>query len=195
MKKSLQSLFTTAALLAVSAGASEAADLARIVQDPAYAATISAGFTHTRLDEAFDDGSEELGDFNSPFGEAAVLWRPTDLLNIQSDFAFHSHRFDFADGKGGGAPNIAVDQWHAGGILFLRDPLTGLVGIDGAVGGIDFGQALDVSRIGGRFEWFAGDMATIGGGVGYHNLDFGSGKNVEFDGVNFNAFVNFYATE
>jgi len=34
-------------------------------------------------------------------------------------------------------------------------------------------------------------MATIGGGVGYHNLDFGK----TIDGVNANAFATFYATE
>ncbi len=189
MKNSLKSLLATAAILAVSAGASEAADLEvqRIIEDPTYAATISGGYIHTWSEF---DGDGDV-DWDTPFGEAAVLWRPTGLLNIQSDFAFHSHRVDFGDGKGG---NFALDQWHTGGVIFLRDPTMGLFGIDGAVGGIDFGPAFDVFRIGGRGEWFAGDMATIGGGVGYHNLDFGSGKG-DIDGINFNAFVNFYVNE
>lgn len=195
------SLLAGVAALALSAGASEAADLERIVTDPNYAATISSGYIHTWTDITEGDESEEYGTFDSWFGEAAALWRPSDLINIQSDFAFHSHRFDIASGKCDGncdIPNIAVDQWHAGGILFARDPMMGLIGIDGAVGGIDFGLAADVWRIGGRGEWFLGDMATIGGGVGYHNLDFGSGKcggGCELDGINANAFVNFYATE
>ncbi len=194
MKNSLKSLLATVAVLAVSAGASEAADLdvQRIIEDPTYAATISGGFSHT-WSEFNGDAPDEGFDWNSPFGEAAVLWRPTGLLNIQSDFAFHSHRLDISDGKGPSG-NIALDQWHTGGVVFWRDPMMGLFGIDGAVGGIDFGQAIDVFRIGGRGEWFAGDMATIGGGVGYHNLDLGSGK-PDFDGVNFNAFVNFYVNE
>lgn len=192
MRNSLKSLFATAAILAVSAGASEAADLEvqRIIEDPTYAATISGGFIHTWSELSGDD---EEWDWNSPFGEAAVLWRPTGLLNIQSDFAFHSHRLDLGSGKD---ENIAIDQWHTGGVIFLRDPTMGLFGIDGAVGGIDasFVGAVDVFRIGGRAEWFAGDMATIGGGVGYHNLDFSDGK-PEVDGINFNAFVNFYVNE
>ncbi len=194
------SLLAGVAALALSAGASEAADLEQIVTDPTYAATISGGvqFTWTDFNENFEDGDDdddsgEIGDWTSPFGEAAVLWRPTGNINVQSDFAFHSHRFDPAEGKDDD-PNFAVDQWHTGGVVFWRDPMMGLFGIDGAVGGIDFGPAFDVFRIGGRAEWFLGDMATIGGGVGYHNLDIGAGKG-DTDGVNVNAFVNFYATE
>lgn len=191
------SLLAGVAALALSAGASEAADLERIVADPTYAATISGGVQFTWSDISADfDGPDtgELGDWTSPFGEAAVLWRPSGNFNVQSDFAFHSHRLDFADGKNGPDGNIAIDQWHAGGVAFWRDPTMGLFGIDGATGGIDIGHAGDVLRVGGRAEWFLGDMATIGGGVGYHNLDFGSGK-IDIDGVNVNAFVNFYATE
>ncbi len=183
-----------AAALAMAAGASDAADLEQIVTDPNWAATISSGYAGTFFGFP-DGGGPSSGDVETHafFGEGAALWRFGDMGNVQSDFAFHSHRgAGKADGK-------AFDQWHGGGILFMRDQNLGLVGVDGAFGGIDFlGKGIDVFRVGGRFEWFAGHALTVGGGVGYHNLDFGGfggpgGK--EVDGVNANVWVNFFATD
>jgi len=201
MGKSFKSLLASAAILALCAGSSDAADLEiqQIVETPNYAATISGGLVYTWTDiTGFEEGEGE-GDFSdgkeflSTFGEAAALWRFSDTLNLQSDFAFHSHRVESVDGCGG-CGNKAIDQWHSGGVAFWRDPMMGLFGIDGAWGGVDLGKAIDVWRVGGRGEWFFGEMATLGGGVGYHNLSFG-GKGGDLDGVNFNVFVNFYATE
>ncbi len=174
----------------MAAGASDAADLEveRIVSEPGYAATISSGYQHTWFDFApgqGPDGDEDVG-FNTFFGEGAVLWRFNEMMNAQSDFAFYSHRgTGKADGK-------AVDQWHGGGVLFLRDQSMGVLGIDGAFGGIDFGKAFDVFRIGGRGEFFVNDMLTIGGGVGYHEV---SGKgDKSLDGINARGWIDFYAT-
>ena len=192
LRKTFIAALSGAAALAMAAGASDAADLEQIVTDPNWAATISSGYTSTWF--GFPDGGPPFDvQSNTFFGEGAALFRFNNMLNAQSDFAFNSHRFSGKfDGK-------VVDQWHAGGVLFMRDESFGLVGLDGAFGGIDFfGKGIDVFRVGGRFEWFASHMLTVGGAVGYHNLDIGGGGGPggkEIDGVNANGWVNFFASD
>lgn len=192
LRKTFIAALSGAAALAMAAGASDAADLEQIVTDPNWAATISSGYLGTFF--GFPDGGPD-GDVETHafFGEGAALWRFGEMMNVQSDFAFNSHRgAGKLDGK-------AIDQWHAGGVLFMRDQSMGLVGVDAAFGGVDFfGKGIDVFRVGGRFEWFASDMLTVGGGVGYHNLDIGGGGGPggkEIDGVNANGWINFFASD
>ncbi|MGB7204391.1 MAG: hypothetical protein WBD37_02840 [Anderseniella sp.] len=182
-RKSMIAAMSGAAALAMAAGASDAADLEQVVHDPAWAATIQSGYQ-------WSDISDFPVDLEGFFGEAAVLRNFGGGLNVQGDFAFYNHDFT---GKGSGK---SVDAWHSGGILFWRDSNMGLFGIDAAFGQNDliFGLEVDTFRVGGRGEFFVNDMITLGGGIGYHNLDLDfAGKTI--DGLNANVFANFYVTE
>lgn len=186
---SASSAMAIALLVGVTAPGARAADAAEVCQP--LAGTLTAGYIFGEVNSQFDGkGSFDVDeDFGTFFGEGEVLYRFCDSnLNIQADYAFHSHQFDV------GAPfDFANDRWHAGGILFWRDQDVGVLGLDASFLNDDFfGKNSETWRIGLRGEYFGGDMFTLGAGAGYLNGDF-FGKDT--DGFDVNAWGRFYPTE
>ena len=192
VKRALLSASSAAAialLVGVATPGARAADVEQVCQP--LAGTITSGYIFGELDSQFSGkggGSEEL-DFGTFFGEGEVLYHFCDMnLNVQSDFAFHSHQFDVD------APfDLANDRWHKGGILFWRDQDVGVLGVDASFLNDDFfGKNSEMWRVGLRGEYFAGDMFTLGVGAGFFDGDF-FGKNT--DGFDVNAWARIYPTE
>lgn len=172
-----------ALLVGLAAPGARAAD-AEVCQS--LAGTLRAGYMlgEQSLDEA--DLNEDYGTF---FGEGAALYHFCDTnLNVQGDYAFHSHQFDVD------APfDLANDRWHVGGILFWRSQDMGVLGLDASFINDDFfGKNAETFRIGVRGEYFGGDMFTLGAGAGYLNGEL-FGKDTE--GFDVNAWGRLYATE
>jgi hypothetical protein len=173
-----------------------------------FAGTVGAGYIFGGSDTEFDsnivfldddDDNDDLNvDYGTFFGEGAALYEFCNTgLNIQGDFAFHSHQLDSDDFFGGKGPpwesDIVNDRWHVGGILFWRNEDLGLVGIDGSMINDDVDSFNNESfRVGLRGEYFAGDMFTVGAGFGYNHGDlFGS----DWDGFDANIWARLYATD
>lgn len=173
-----------------------AADVVQVCQP--LAGTVTGGYIFGDLnfeasisadDDDDDDDFEEDIDFGTFFGEGEVLYHFCDTnLNVQGDYAFHSHQFDVD------APfDIANDRWHVGGILFWRDQDVGVLGLDASFLNDDFfGKNSETWRVGLRGEFFVGDMFTLGAGAGYLDGDF-FGKSS--DGFDVNAWARVYPTE
>ena len=192
IKRALLSASSAAAialLVGVATPGARAADVEQVCQP--LAGTVTAGYIFGELDSHFSGkgSSDEEFDFGTFFGEGEVLYHFCNTnLNVQSDFAFHSHQFDFD------APfDFANDRWHKGGILFWRDQDIGVLGLDASFLNDDFfGKNSDMWRVGLRGEYFAGDMFTLGVGAGFFDGDF-FGKNQ--DGFDVNAWARVYPTE
>jgi hypothetical protein len=209
LRKLLLSATSAVALGVLSvpyAPVARAAD-APVVCESGLAGTLGAGYIFGNVDvsepffilQADDDDDDDseiaIGTF---FGEGAALYRFCDIgLNIQGDFAFHSHQVDADDlfrGKHSSSDaELANDRWHVGGILFWRDEDLGLLGVDGSFINDDIdGYNFESSRIGLRGEFFAGDMFTLGAGAGYVDGEtFGN----DWDGYDANIWGRFYATD
>jgi hypothetical protein len=153
-----------------------------------FAGTVEAGYLWTGLDYDIDLPDSDDGDgvdSSAFFGGAAVLFGPAGSnLNFQGDFAFHGHKFDGSD--------YSLDEWHAGGIVFWRDPAWGLIGVDGSFINLDAGTSAEFGRVGGRGEFFAGQAFTLGGGAGYLWSDFFGTDTSGFDA---NLWARFYPTD
>jgi len=192
---SASSAMAIAMLVGVPIQEARAADVAEVCQP--LAGTVTAGYifgdlgfqTNAFADDDDDDDFESNNDFETFFGEGEALYHFCDSnLNVQGDYAFHSHQFDFD------APfDFANDRWHVGGILFWRDQDVGVLGIDASFLNDDFfGKNSETWRVGLRGEFFVGDMFTLGAGAGYLDGDF-FGKSM--DGFDVNAWGRFYPTE
>jgi len=184
------------------ASSSMAAD-APMLCDSGFAGTVGAGYNFGKTDIDFistdfsntdnDDYSLDL-DYGTFFGEAAALYKFCESgINIQGDFAFHSHQMDADDifgSHGGSDDELGNDRWHAGGVMFWRDEDVGLVGLDGSFINNDLnGYNFDSWRIGLRGEYFLGEMFTIGAGAGYNDGDT-YGEN--WNGFDVNAWGRLY---
>jgi hypothetical protein len=130
---------------------------------PGIAGTIGGGYQYTDLGGDFGGGTDFWAD--SFFGDGAVVMPLGDtMFNAQIDGAYNNHRVT------DGTDHITLGVWHAGGVLFYRDPSWGLFGLDGAVGGIDAdGESIDTYRVGVRGEAYLGDTVTLSAGAGYTN--------------------------
>ena len=185
---SASSAMAIAMLVGIAVPSARAADVEQICQP--LAGTFTAGYIFGNMDSQFSGkGGDFEDDFGTFFGEGEVLYHFCDSnLNVQADYAFHSHQFDFD------APfDFANDRWHAGGILFWRDQDFGVLGLDASFLNDDFfGKNSETWRIGLRGEYFGGDMFTLGAGAGYLTGEF-FGKDT--DGFDVNAWGRFYPTE
>jgi hypothetical protein len=138
--------------------------LAGDAMDTPIAGTIGGGYQYSE----FGNGALGPNDVwsNSFFGDSALLLRLGESnLNFQVDGAFnHDELTD-------GTDSIKAKIWHLGGSTFYRDPSWGLVGVDGAFGGITAeSTTLHTLRFGGRAEAYLGDMATLAARAGYTSL-------------------------
>src|SRR5688572_26135804 len=111
---SASSAMAIAMLVGAPMQEARAADIAEICQP--LAGTITAGYIFGDLDiegsfsdddDDDDDDFEDDFDFETFFGEGEVLYHFCNTnLNVQGDYAFHSHQFDVD------APfDLANDRW------------------------------------------------------------------------------------
>jgi hypothetical protein len=209
MKTSLllgTSILAMVAAFAVDVAPASAADMPVVIEPVApapvlghrFAGTVTAGVMWTRdqidysggFDDDDDDDDDDDVNWNSFFGEAAVLFGPEGTnFNFQGDFSFHSHSPDFGSGFGPSG-NTRLDSWHAGGIAFWRDANVGLVGIDGSFISNDYFGSVESWRLGLRGEYFVDPSITVGGGAGYVTMDF-FGK-ADGDGFDGNLWARYY---
>ena len=166
----------------VAAGQAFAAD-AVPAEAPGIAGTFGGGYQYTDFG---GDISEDIW-ANSFFGDSAIVMPLGDsMFNVQIDGAYNNHRLSVD------SDDFTVEVWHVGGALFYRDPSWGLLGIDGAFGGIDFdGESIDTYRVGVRGEAYVGDTATLSARAGYVNL---SGFGDQIDGPYIDLGASIYVT-
>ena len=192
---SASSAMAIAMLVGAPIQEARAADVVQVCQP--LAGTVTAGYIFGDLnieasssdDDDDDDDIEEDFDFGTFFGEGEVLYHICDTnLNVQGDYAFHSHQFDIDESF-----DATDDRWHVGGILFWRDQDVGVLGLDVSFLNDDISGINSESwRVGLRGEYFAGDMFTVGTGAGFFEGNF-FGKNS--DGFDVNAWARIYPTE
>ena len=131
-----------------------------------FAGTFALGYEYTDFREQVWEGINAHGIAS----EAAFVFSNfgNSQLNVQLDGSLYANKLSDFDNGGSAVGEIGVQRWHAGGVVFWRDPSVGLIGIDGAFGGVNWtGDNISDYRFGGRFEYFASDAFTIGAKAGY----------------------------
>jgi hypothetical protein len=158
--------------LASTSSMAMAAD-SNLTPEPNFAGTFSLGYEYTDFREEEPEGINAHG----VASEVAFVFSnfANSKLNVQVDGSLYANKLSDFENTGIAVPEIGVQRWHAGGVLFWRDPSVGLVGIDGAFGGVNWtGDNITDYRFGGRFEYFASDAFTLGAKAGYVHEQEGS---------------------
>ena len=164
-------------LLATGAAGEALAADAVPAATPGIAGTIGGGYQYTDF-----GGIASGATADTFFGDGAIVMPLGDsMFNAQIDGAYNNHNL------AGGDPTFEI--WHAGGALFYRDPSWGLLGLDGAFGGISAdGDSIDKYRVGVRGEAYVGDTATLSARAGYMNLS-GFGGHIDGPYIDLGASI------
>jgi hypothetical protein len=154
-----RSIIAAAALvLAAQANETSAADAnASASSLSPIAAKITAGYATREADGTFSASDT----YPTMLGEAAILYRLDDQLNLQGDYAYHEQDLGY----------LEIKVWHVGGALFQRDENT-LYGIAATTGKTEILGPTSTNYVIGPIAEFYQENLTLGIRGNYVYVDY-----------------------